>query len=155
MKPTIGSTLNDGVWTLSSQFDAVGALTKSVLDLALMTESLHTPEARSKLPQGGYRSSLTKTFKGLKVGFADPAIWHFPPAMCPQIPSVVKQLVRPRPRSLIWGVLIRAQNSAYFNARDKIKDLGADAEYPVQLPKLDSLMMTENQSASSVILCEF
>ncbi|KAL5119079.1 hypothetical protein ACEQ8H_003003 [Pleosporales sp. CAS-2024a] len=135
MKPTIGSTLNDGIWTLSSQFDAVIALTKSVLDLALMTELLHTPEARPKLPQDGYRSFLTKTFKGLKIGFADPAIWHFPPAMCPQISSVVKQL-----------------NGAYFKARDKIKDLGTEAEYPVELPKLDSLMRTGNQSAYSVIL---
>lgn len=94
LKPTVGSTDHRGVWTLSKRFDAVGAIAKSVSDLALATEMLHTMEVRSRLPEDGYLSFLSKSFTGLKVGFLDESQWHLPPQMCPQIPSVVQQLVR-------------------------------------------------------------
>jgi amidase len=68
-------------------------MAKSVTDLAIITELLHTDQVRSKLPTGGYLSSLSKSFEGLKVGFLDPAIWHLPESLCPQIPSVVQELV--------------------------------------------------------------
>lgn len=134
LKPTVGSTNTSGVWTLSTRFDSVGAMAKSVSDLALVTEMLHTKDVRAKLPPSGYTSYLTKSFKGMKVGFVDPTIWHLPPSMCPQIPHVVEQL-----------------NGAYFKAIEKIKDAGAHIEYPVKLPGLESLLM-DGKPAMSVIL---
>jgi amidase len=92
LKPTPGSVKVDGTWTLSSRFDAIGAMAKSVTDLTIVTELLHTDRVRSTLPADGYASNLTKTFKGLKVGFLDPAEWHLPERLCPQIPSVVQEL---------------------------------------------------------------
>ena len=94
LKPSPGSVKVDGTWTLSTQFDAVGAMARSVIDLSIITELLHTDLVRSTLLAGGYTSRLTKSFKGLKVGFLDPAEWHLPERLCPQIPSVVKELVR-------------------------------------------------------------
>ncbi|KAF2110417.1 amidase signature domain-containing protein [Lophiotrema nucula] len=131
LKPTVGSTDLTGVWTLSLSFDSAGAMAKSIVDLAFTTELLHTQEVRAKLPKDGYTSFLTKTFQGLKVGFLDPAVWHFPPRMCPQIPSV---------------------NSAYMNAIDKIRKAGAEVQYPVELPTFDKWMIADNQTAMSVIM---
>ena len=94
LKPTPGNVKVDGTWTLSSRFDAIGAMAKSVADLSITTEMLHTDHVRSTLPADGYASNLTKTFEGLKVGFLDPLKWHLPERLCPQIPSVVQELVR-------------------------------------------------------------
>ncbi|KAF2257469.1 amidase signature enzyme [Trematosphaeria pertusa] len=134
LKPTVGSTDHRGVWTLSKRFDAVGAIAKSVSDLALATEMLHTMEVRSRLPEDGYLSFLSKSFTGLKVGFLDESQWHLPPQMCPQIPSVVQQL-----------------NGAYKLAIEKIRDAGAEVQYPVVLHGVEKLLM-ENQTGMSIIL---
>lgn len=93
LKPTAGSVPREGTWTLAKALGSTGAMTKSVRDLAIMTAMIHTNEVQEKLPATGYTSFLTKTFDGLKVGFADPAIWHFPPSLCPPIESVREQLV--------------------------------------------------------------
>lgn len=93
LKPTPGSVKVDGVWTLSSRFDAVGAMSKSVADLTVVTELLLTDRVRTTLPTDGYTSNLTKTFKGLKIGFLDPKEWYLPERLCPQIPSVAQELV--------------------------------------------------------------
>ena len=93
LKPTAGSVPREGSWTLAKAIGSIGAMTKSVRDLAIMTAMIHTDEVREKLPATGYTSFLTKTFADLKVGFADPAIWHFPASLCPEIKSVTMQLV--------------------------------------------------------------
>lgn len=93
LKPTIGNTELDGVWPLSPRFDSVGGMAKSVGDLARITEFLLTADARSKFPAEGFVPFLDKTFKGLKIGFANPEDWQFPTADCAPIDSVVKQLV--------------------------------------------------------------
>ncbi|CAG9953360.1 unnamed protein product [Clonostachys rosea f. rosea IK726] len=130
----------DGVWTLSHRFDAIGGMAKSVTDLAIITELLHTDQVRSKLPTGGYLSSLSKSFEGLKVGFLDPAIWHLPESLCPQIPSVVQEL-----------------NEAYEQAIEKVEASGARVEYPVPLPSCDKLTMPDGDMTAMevVILREY
>jgi amidase len=94
MKPTIGSVEMDGIWPISPSFDAVGAMAKSTVDLALMTELLLKPEERRKLPDGGFLPALTITFEGLGLGFLDPIEWHFPPRAQHPVESVTKQIVR-------------------------------------------------------------
>lgn len=83
----------DGVWCLSPEFDTVGAMAKSVVDLATVTEILLSTTHQSP-PERELSSFLTKSFEGLRVGFLDPKEWHFPPEACPQIEEVVKQLVK-------------------------------------------------------------
>ncbi|CAG9998783.1 unnamed protein product [Clonostachys byssicola] len=136
LKPTPGSVKMDGAWTLSHHFDAIGGMTKSVTDLAIITELLHTDQVRSKLPTGGYLSSLSKSFEGLKVGFLDPEIWHLPERLCPQIPSVVQEL-----------------NETYEQAIEKINASGAHVEYPVSLPGFEKLTMPDgDMTAMEVVM---
>ena len=52
-------------------------MAKSVSDLVLVTEMLHTESARSKLPENRYLSFLTNNFSGLKGGFLDELQWYF------------------------------------------------------------------------------
>lgn len=59
-------------------FDAVGAMAKFTVDLALMTEVLLGPEARQTLSDDGLLPSLASTFVGLGVEFRDPDDWYFP-----------------------------------------------------------------------------
>lgn len=93
LKPTAGTVPREGAWTLSTALGSIGAMTKSAKDLAIMTAIIQSDEVRKKLPATGYTSFLTKTFKGLKIGFVDPSIWHFPAESCPPIASVTEQLV--------------------------------------------------------------
>ncbi|KAI1127061.1 amidase signature domain-containing protein [Nemania abortiva] len=94
LKPTIGATELGGVFAVSEEFDALGAMAKSVLDLALMTELVLNPEARAKLPKDGYQSYLRKDFAGLKVGFVDPEQWRWPDNVQPQKGNSREQMLR-------------------------------------------------------------
>ncbi|CAH0023746.1 unnamed protein product, partial [Clonostachys rhizophaga] len=135
LKPTPGSVKMDGVWTLSHHFDAIGGMAKSVTDLALITELLHTDQVRSTLPKDSYLSILSKDFENLKVGFLDPILWHLPEGLCPQIPNVVQEL-----------------NEAYEQAIEKIKASGAHVEYPVPLPSFDKLTIPDDEMTAMEVI---
>lgn len=56
---------------VSDILDTVGAMAKSVTDLASITEICLRPEYRADLPANGYASSFQNFFSGLKVDFLD------------------------------------------------------------------------------------
>jgi amidase len=64
LKPTIGSVTMDNVIPVSSTFDTVGGMARSVLDLATLTEIVLDPPARAKIPEDGYLSYLTAKLGG-------------------------------------------------------------------------------------------
>ena len=69
----------EGTWSISKSLDTPGAMARSAFDLAAATEALLNPLARAELPTNGYQSSMSTSFKGMKLGFVDPAVWRFPP----------------------------------------------------------------------------
>ena len=93
LKPTIGASELEGVFTVSDDFDSLGAMAKSTLDLALMTELVLTAEARSKLPGDGYLSFFRTDFDGMRIGFADQRTWNWPDNLQPQYGNSREQLV--------------------------------------------------------------
>ena len=94
LRPTIGSTELRGVFAVSEDFDSIGGMAKSALDLALLTERVLTPEARAKLPADGYLPFLKRDFKGLRVGFVKPEKWRWPENTQRQYRNSLKQMVR-------------------------------------------------------------
>lgn len=123
MKPTVKSTLLDGVWPGTPNFDAIGGLTKSVLDLAVITASLLTPERAESLPANGFETYLTKSFNGLRIGFLDQKIWTFPPDVLASTPETIAQM-----------------SEAYTAIMDLIKHQeGTKVLYPVQIPEVKDL----------------
>lgn len=93
LKPTPGTTELDGVWVVSEDFDAVGAMTKSTADLALITELVLNQKAREALPDDGFQIFLRTDFDGLKIGFLDPAIWRWPAHIQKQEEGTLEQMV--------------------------------------------------------------
>lgn len=81
------------MFQLSKALDVVGGMAKSVSDLALLTEVLIKPEARAKLPNSSYSSSLKKSFAGLKIGFLDFESWKWPEKSLSISKDVMDQLV--------------------------------------------------------------
>jgi len=74
MRPGHGSVSSKGVFRISRSFDAIGSMAKTPYDLSLLAESILTPEARAKLPENGYKDSLTGSWEGLRVGIL-PSTW--------------------------------------------------------------------------------
>ena len=68
-------------------------MSKSVEDLADIMEIMLTETARKELPSNGYRGSLTKSFKGLTIGFLDEEEWRFPADDCRPVESATQQMV--------------------------------------------------------------
>ncbi len=66
LKPTIGSAELGGIFPVSEDFDALGGMAKSVLDLAHLTELVLAREERAKLPPDGYLSFLKFSFSELR-----------------------------------------------------------------------------------------
>ena len=74
MRPAQGSVSANGVFRISRSFDAIGSMARTPYDLCLLTESILTPEARAKLPENGYKDSLSASWEGLRVGIL-PSTW--------------------------------------------------------------------------------
>lgn len=92
LKPTVGTSSTDGVWTLSVALDSVGGMSRSVVDLAELTQIIQSDD---DLTNKAYRDCLTGDFKGLKIGFLDPSIWRFPEQVCKTTPEIVDQMAGP------------------------------------------------------------
>lgn len=72
--PTIGQdgfVSAQGVFRISKSFDGIGGMALSPEDLANLIETILTPDARLKLPVDGYKSFMTGSWQGLKIGFID------------------------------------------------------------------------------------
>ncbi|KAF2106874.1 amidase signature domain-containing protein [Lophiotrema nucula] len=75
IKPTIGLISTDGIVPASDFSDTAGPLAKSVQDLADLLQIMVDPAMWNHVPEGGYRSSITSSWAGLKVGFLAPHEW--------------------------------------------------------------------------------
>ena len=87
----------DGVLAVTYTFDTVGAMAKSPEDLAHLFTALRTPPRDEHSVQASvtidYSEALTKSWKGIRIGFLDPRIWKLPPWLVSPNEEVVKQTV--------------------------------------------------------------
>ena len=67
LKATLGSIPTDGTQPITPVINCVGTMAKSPRDLASLVGILQDKD---------YRPSLTKSWKNLKVGFVDLALWQ-------------------------------------------------------------------------------
>ncbi|KAJ5289132.1 amidase signature domain-containing protein [Penicillium angulare] len=68
LKLTVGTISTYGVQPLSKPFDSIGGAAKTTEDLANLLDTL--------VPGRDFKSSLTKSWKNIKVGLVDPMLWQ-------------------------------------------------------------------------------
>ena len=134
LKPTVGAVHTKGIWTLSKTFDVVGAMAKSVVDVATVTECLLKDSARQSLPKDGFTSFLAGSFKDLRIGFLSPEEWHFPAKMQKQVKSATEQM-----------------RDTYIDAIRRIKEAGAHVQYPISIPTVSDLSIDGEDAINTVI----
>ena len=83
----------DGVFVISTSFDTVGGMAKSVEDLALLIEYLQENGPNNVRATSDYRSVFQKDWSGLRLGFVDPDQWRLPPALVTPVEEVNLQIV--------------------------------------------------------------
>lgn len=74
LKPTIPIISREEIIPISAFCDSAGPMTKSVEDLANLTDVLVDP-SKTSVPAGGYISAVTAPWEGLKIGALDPEVW--------------------------------------------------------------------------------
>ncbi|KAG8162677.1 hypothetical protein KVR01_007155 [Diaporthe batatas] len=67
LKVSVGSSSSQGVISISSTFDSLGGMGKTVKDVALLTDALLNNNAKAGFP-GGLVNFLTDSWKGIRVG---------------------------------------------------------------------------------------
>jgi amidase len=117
MKPTVGTTTMGGVFVISRTFDTLGGMAKTVEDLSHLIENIQDDEVKDGLPGGTYQSFLKKTWSPLRLGFVKPEEWFLPPSLVAPDEGAENQM-----------------KSAIEEAIVKIKALGAETVYPIELP---------------------
>ncbi|KAK3361720.1 amidase signature domain-containing protein [Lasiosphaeria ovina] len=105
MKPTVGSTPMDGIFVISTTFDTVGAMAKSVDDLATLIGYVQQKGPGDDSPIPNYSDVFQKDWSGLRLGFVDPDKWWLPPV----------------------------QKASYEVTMKKIQSSGGEVIYPVEL----------------------
>lgn len=130
-----------GIWPVSVHFDAVEGMAKSVIDLATITDCLLESNARGFFQSGDLVERLSKSFRGLRIGFLDPRVWHYPPELVEEIEEVDRQIVSGFCKMLLYLMLtMTTQIDAIDNAVSIIRNCGAAyVEYPVSVPPISSL----------------
>ena len=90
LKPTIGIVETAGIIPVSHNFDALGPMTKTPYDLALLLDVLVREQ-----PQGqtSYTSALTKSWSDVAVATLDPEEWKFPPEILKPVQEATAQIV--------------------------------------------------------------
>ncbi|KAI0876849.1 amidase signature domain-containing protein [Hypoxylon argillaceum] len=116
MKPTVGSTPMSGIFVISTTFDTVGAMAKSVDDLATLIEYVQENAPGSSKARLDYRAVFQQDWSGLRLGFVDPDKWWLPPGLVAPIEEVNAQI-----------------KSSYETAMKKIQSSGGEVLYPVEL----------------------
>ena len=141
LKPTPGSVDMSGIWPISVHFDAVGGMTKSVIDLATVIDCLSESNARENFKSGGLVERLSKTFRGLRIGFLDPRIWHYPLELIKGIEEANHQIVSALYKDYLYLMLtMTTQTNAVENTVSTIRNReAAHVEYPVSVPPVSSL----------------
>jgi amidase len=73
MRPSLGSVSSKGCFRISRSYDGIGAMAKCPEDLRMVVEAILTPEAKSGIPEGGFKSALMgkKGLEGMRIGFVE------------------------------------------------------------------------------------
>ena len=76
IRPTLGFVSAKGCFRISHSFDGIGGMAKTPSDLALITEAILTPEAKKRLPEGGFASVMKgkESLEGMRIGFVE-TLW--------------------------------------------------------------------------------
>lgn len=83
----------DGVWEVARCFDTAGAMAKSVLELAEVSDiHLKTAKAPVNLPTP-LTQFITDSWLGISVGFVDIEKWRIPPEAQNSLPEYLEQTV--------------------------------------------------------------
>lgn len=75
LKGTVGAASGDGIISISSTFDSLGGMGKTVRDVADLTDVLLDPEPREKFPNG-LLEFLVDSWHGIRIGFVDASLWQ-------------------------------------------------------------------------------
>ncbi|KAJ3558677.1 hypothetical protein NPX13_g9661 [Xylaria arbuscula] len=124
MKPSVGATELGGVFAVSEEFDSLGSMAKSTLDLARMTELVLNPGARSRPPKDGYLSYFRRDFASLRVGFVDPEQWRWPDNVQPQKNNTREQM-----------------KQSYLAIMKLVENNGGEAVFPVTIPPVSEYLI--------------
>lgn len=90
----MGSVSDDGVFKLTDAFDTLGAMAKSVEDLAALTEMLFATVPERPSASWDLRRSICRDFRDLNVGFVDVDEWQLPESMLRSDEGYLEQRVR-------------------------------------------------------------
>ncbi|KAI9833738.1 MAG: hypothetical protein M1819_003471 [Sarea resinae] len=129
IKATQGSILMDGVFALSRDFDAIGAMAKSPHDLALIMDALNGSMTGHSGKAG---------WSDVAVGFVDPTIWD------------ALQFQRSREGDVEKQIL-----TGYEWAMAQIRQRGGKVAYPVELPTREKLFYKGKSVLHSVAFKQF
>ncbi|KAH6635528.1 amidase signature domain-containing protein [Chaetomium sp. MPI-SDFR-AT-0129] len=116
MKPTVGSTPMDGIFVISTTFDDVGAMAKSVDDLAILIGYVQEKGAGNNGASPDYRAVFQRDWSGLRLGFVDPDKWWLPSGLVTPVEEVHTQI-----------------KASYEAAMERIQSSGGEVIYPVEL----------------------
>ncbi|KAH8822071.1 amidase signature domain-containing protein [Xylogone sp. PMI_703] len=93
MRPSHNIVPAEGVIPITPRFDTVGPMAKSARDVALMLDIMVDPSTTT-IPEGGYVSSLTSSWDGLRVGSLEPELWLLPDSIVKPVKSATEQELR-------------------------------------------------------------
>lgn len=77
IKPTLKIVPQDGIIPVTLEADSAGPMTKSVLDLANLLDVL-VDSSQTTVPDGGYKSAVTGSWRDIRIGYLEPKQWFFP-----------------------------------------------------------------------------
>lgn len=83
----------DGIFAISTTFDTVGAMAKSVDDLAILIGYVQEQAPGSNGISPDYRAVFQQDWSGLQLGVVDPDKWWLPPGLVTPIEEVHTQIV--------------------------------------------------------------
>lgn len=83
----------DGIFVISTAFDTLGAMAKSVADLTTLVEYVQEKGPGSNRASLDYRAVFQRDWSGLRLGFVDPEKWWLPPGLVTPTEEVNAQIV--------------------------------------------------------------
>ncbi|KAH7310097.1 amidase signature domain-containing protein [Rhexocercosporidium sp. MPI-PUGE-AT-0058] len=93
LRPTMGIISNVGVTPLTPRSDTIGPMTKCARDVAVLLDAMVDPAATS-IPAGGYVSSLSSDWSGLRIGSLDPEPWLLDDVIVKPVKGAKEQEIR-------------------------------------------------------------
>jgi amidase len=115
MKVTVGVVPTEGTSPWSPLTDSAGGMAKTPEDLASLIGIMMGKN---------FAGNLTKSWKGLKVGFVDPAAWPFSPHAALPDPVFVAQ-----------------QREAYATAVQTVISAGGNVKEKVPIPFMEDMLI--------------